>query len=393
MFNSYRYTRIACYAGYITQAMVNVFMPLLFVRFNAQFGISLQKIGLLVTVNFMMQLAVDLLSSLFVDKIGYRVSAVAAHAFCVAGFLLMSVLPFVMNPYAGLIIAIFFNAVGGGLIEVLISPIIEAIPGDNKSSSMSLLHSFYCWGSLGVILVSTLFFNLFSLDNWHVLTRLLAIVPLLNGLLFTQVPVERTVELHRAMKMGELFRNRKFLIFLVLMFCAGASELSMSQWASAFAEKGLNVSKTEGDLLGPCFFAALMGISRVLYSKIGRKVDLSKYIMLCACACILTYLVACLSPSPLIALFGCAACGFTVGVMWPGVFSEGSAALPEGGTNMFAMYALAGDLGCASGPTLVGFVSDSAKSGLKAGLLTAIIFPAVMIAGTFILMKTKKASE
>lgn len=387
---SYKGTIYCSYTGYITQAIVNIFAPLLFVTFHDEFGISFSQITLITTLNFSTQLIVDLLSSKSVDRIGYRISIVSAHVFSALGLLGMAFLPDILpsgSEFAGLLVSVVLYAIGGGLIEVLISPIVEACPSDDKASAMSLLHSFYCWGSVGVILLSTGFFALFGRDNWRVLACLWSLVPIVNAFCFTRVPIASLTEEGEGMRIKELCKTKLFWVFVVLMLCAGASELSMSQWASAFAENGLKVSKTVGDLAGPCFFSILMGSARVFYAKFSEKINLTSFIIFSSGLCIAAYLITVLSPIPVLSLIGCALCGLSVGIMWPGVFSIASSKLPKGGTAMFALLALAGDMGCSSGPTIVGIVSGACSDNLKAGLACAIVFPTLMIVCTVMLLR------
>lgn len=390
---SYNHTLYASYLGYITQSIVNTFVPLLFLTFQSDYQISLDKITSLVTINFGIQLAVDLLSARWVDKIGYRVSIVAAHICAAAGLMGLSVFPELFaDPYHGLLLAVGLYAIGGGLIEVLVSPIVEACPTERKSAAMSLLHSFYCWGCVLVILVSTLFFSLFGIGRWRVLSLLWAILPLLNALYYSQVPIAALHEAGETMPVRRLVASKSFWVFVLLMVCAGASEQAMSQWASAFAESGLQISKSVGDLAGPCMFSILMGLSRVLYAKFSEKIPLVAFMTGSGVLCILSYLIATLSPYPLLSLVGCGLCGLSVGILWPGAFSLAAASCPKGGTAMFALLALAGDLGCTSGPSAVGFISNAAGGDLKAGLLAAIIFPVLLLFGLFACKKATQAS-
>ena len=378
--------------GYITQAIVNNFAPLLFVTFQKSFDISLEKIGYLVTVNFCIQLFVDFIAAKFVDKIGYRISIVAAHLFAGTGLILMGVLPFAFaDPYMGLICAIVFYSIGGGLIEVLISPIVEACPTDKKSAAMSLLHSFYCWGHVAVILLTTLFFVTAGIDNWRILSALWAVIPLANAVYFCFVPINTLVDCEKSAPIKELFKSKLFWILILLMICSGASEQGMSQWSSAFAETGLKVSKTLGDLLGPCMFAVMMGVSRVFYAAFSGRLKLMKFISVSCVFCVTGYLVSALSPVPALALVGCGICGLSVGILWPGVFSLAAERAPTGGTAMFAFLALAGDLGCSSGPTLVGIVSSAFNDNLRAGFLAAIAFPVALIIGIMMLKRSKSS--
>ena len=385
----WRHTQYASYLGYITQAVVNNLAPLLFLIFQEVYRIPLEQITLLVTVNFCVQLSVDMLSTRFVDKIGYRPCIVAAHFFAAAGLAGLGVFPRLLpDPFAGLLAAVFLYAIGGGLIEVLISPIVEACPTENKVSVMSLLHSFYCWGSVGVILLSTLFLGAFGKGAWTVLALLWALLPLFNAFWFWRVPIARLTEEGEALPLSKLFSQKLFWIFAALMVAAGACELSMSQWASAFAESGLGVSKTVGDLAGPCFFAVLMGCARVVYAKVGHKLNLLNAQWMCGLLCVAAYLLAALSPVPVLALLGCGLCGFSVGILWPGTFSVAARYLPKGGTAMFALLALFGDLGCTGGPTLVGFVSGAFGGELKMGLLAAVVFPVFLILAVLVCKRT-----
>lgn len=378
--NSYEHTIYASYLGYITQAIVNNFAPLLFLTFASTFRLSLAQITMITTINFMTQLIVDLICAKVIDRVGYREAIVFAHLTAAAGLIGMSVFPYLLgNAYVGLIIAVVLYAIGGGIIEVLISPIVEACPTKKKEAAMSLLHSFYCWGHVGVVLIATAFFAVFGIDNWRILAWILALVPICNIAYFLLVPIFPIVDEHYKLAFGALLKQKSFWLLIVMMVCAGASEQAMSQWASAFAESGLKVSKTMGDLLGPCAFAVCMGATRAFYGKNSDKVPLKKAMMISAFACIVCYVAAVFGGHPVLCLVGCAFCGFTVGMFWPGTFSIAAVELPGGGTAMYALMALAGDLGCSSGPTVVGMVADYAGGNLKAGILAAIIFPIVML--------------
>lgn len=389
MKSQYNKTITACFIGYIVQAIVNNFVPLLFLTFQRGYDIPLSQITLLVTFNFGIQLLVDLLSVSFVDRIGYRASMVIAHILSAAGILLLTILPEVLpSPFAGILIAVMIYAIGGGLLEVLVSPVVEACPSDNKEKAMSMLHSFYCWGHVGVVLLSTLFFHLFGIDSWKVLAVIWAVIPIGNALLFTRVPIAPLMkEGETGMSLKELLSMKVFWILLIMMICAGASEQSVSQWASTFAEKGLGVSKTIGDLAGPMTFAILMGSSRAFYGKYGDRINLDKFMIYSSLLCILSYLGVSLLPMPQLNLVACALCGLSVGIMWPGTFSKAAAALPGGGTAMFALLALGGDVGCSGGPTLVGMVSGALGDDLKLGILAGILFPMLLLAGVILCRK------
>ena len=390
---SYEHTIYASYGGYITQAIVNNFAPLLFLTFAATFGLSLDQITIITTLNFCVQLFVDLLSAKFVDRIGYRVCVVTAHICATLGLIGLAVLPdLVGDAYIGILISVVLYAIGGGIIEVLISPIVEACPTQKKEAAMSLLHSFYCWGHVFLVLMSTLFFYLFGIENWRILACLWAIVPLLNTFYFLLVPIYPIVSEHEKMSLRSLVSRRVFWLLIVIMICAGASEQAMSQWASAFAESALKVSKTAGDLAGPCAFAIFMGTARALYGAYSDRIPLKKMMIGSAVLCIGCYLGSVFVPHPVLGLLCCALCGFSVGIFWPGTFSIAAGALPGGGTAMYAFMALAGDIGCSSGPTVVGFIANATGGNLKNGLLAAILFPIVILIGiSFIRTKKNRA--
>ncbi len=389
MNNKYQRTIYACFLGYIVQAIVNNFVPLLFLTFESTYQIPLSKITLLITFNFGIQLLVDLLSASFVDKIGYRVCTIAAHIFTALGLLGLAILPELLpNSYIGLLISVTIYALGGGLLEVLVSPIVESCPTKNKEKTMSLLHSFYCWGHVGVVLLSTLFFKIFEIDNWKILTCIWISIPIANAFLFSKVPIAPLVkDGETGLSMSALFKNKVFWLLMLMMLCAGASEQAVSQWTSTFAERGLGVSKTVGDLAGSMTFAILMGSARAFYGKFGDKINLDKFMIGSGVLCTMSYLCISLSPSPFLSLVGCGICGLSVGIMWPGSFSKASAAIKNGGTAMFALLALAGDLGCSGGPSLVGYISSLASDNLKKGIFCAIIFPILLIAGILLLKK------
>lgn len=392
MSNQYNKTITACFVGYVVQAVVNNFTPLLFLFFQRNYHIPLSQITLLVTFNFGIQLLVDLLSVGFVDKIGYRASMILAHVFSALGLILLTVLPEILPvPFAGILIAVMIYAVGGGLLEVLVSPVVEACPSDNKEKAMSMLHSFYCWGHVGVVLLSTVFFRAAGIENWKILAFLWALVPLGNAFAFLKVPIAPLMEEgETGLRLKELFGIKVFWVLLVMMICAGASEQAVSQWASTFAEKGLGISKTAGDLAGPMAFAVLMGASRAFYGKYGDRIDLDRFMIYSSILCILAYLGISLIPVPQLSLAACAVCGLSVGIMWPGTFSKASKALPRGGTAMFALLALGGDVGCSGGPTLVGFVSGALGDNLKMGVLAGIIFPVLLLTGIVLCGKSGK---
>lgn len=385
---NYKKTLVACYLGFITQAISANFAPLLFLTFKSTYGITLEKIAMIPMVFYFAQLLIDLAATKFADKIGYRTCVVASQVLSAVGLIFMAFLPDrLSNPFVGILISVVLYAIGSGLIEVLVSPIVEACPFENKDGMMSLLHSFYCWGALGVILGSTLFFAVFGLGNWRILTIIWALVPLYNTFNFLSCPMERLVDEGKSMSVGQLLRLPLFWLIIILMICSGASEATMAQWASAFTEAAIGVSKTVGDLAGPGLFAMFMGISRMLYGKFSEKLDLTKVMLICGIMCAGCYLLASLAASPILGLAGCALCGFAVGIMLPGSISISSQKCPRGGTAMFAFLALAGDLGATVSPTMVGSLAEMAGGNLKTGLLVATVFPAVLVIGLLLLKK------
>lgn len=390
MKNQYNKTVTACFVGFVVQAIVNNFVPLLFLTLQKTYSIPLSQITLLVTFNFGMQLLVDLLSVGFVDRIGYRASMVMAHVMAAAGLILLTILPEVFpSPFAGILTAVMVYAIGGGLLEVLVSPVMEACPSDNKEKAMSMLHSFYCWGQVGVVLLSTLFFQVFGIGNWRILAVMWAVIPICNAAVFTRVPIAPLIaEGEKGLRVRDLFQMKLFWLLMIMMICAGASEQAVSQWASTFAEKGLGISKTAGDLAGPMAFAVLMGASRAFYGKYGDRIHLNRFMIYSSSLCILSYLGIALLPLPQLSLVCCALCGLSVGIMWPGTFSKAAAALPKGGTALFALLALGGDLGCSGGPTLVGIVSSALGDNLKMGILAGTVFPVLLLAGILLCRKS-----
>lgn len=391
MSKNYRKTLTACYLGFITQAICANFAPLLFLKFHNDYQIPLGQIALISTVFFLTQLIVDVLCSYFADRIGYRKCVVASELCAAAGLIGLAFLPDLFpNPLTGIIISVIVYAIGSGLIEVLCSPIVEACPFDHKEAVMSLLHSFYCWGSVGVILLSTCFFAIFGTDSWKWLACIWAVIPLYNIYNFATCPIEHTTDDGKGMKISGLFRVPLFWIAIILMVCAGASELSMAQWASAYTESALGFSKAVGDLAGPCMFAITMGVSRIIFGKYGDRLDLMRFMVGSGVLCLSCYIAASISNNPVIGLIGCIMCGFSVGIMWPGTISICSGRLPEGGAAMFALLAMAGDLGGAFGPSLVGNITQNAGNDLRKGMLVGCVFPLVLILSLLILKNMRR---
>ncbi|MBE6982942.1 MAG: MFS transporter [Ruminococcaceae bacterium] len=391
---NYKKTLFACELGFVTQSISANFTPLLFLTFKNTYGITLDKIAIIPLVFYLTQLLVDLAATKYADKIGYRTCVLASQVLSAFGLILMAILPDILPvPFIGILISVVLYAMGSGLIEVLVSPIVEACPFENKDGTMSMLHSFYCWGAMGVILGSTLFFAAFGIENWKILTFIWALVPLYNTINFINCPIERLIEDGEGMGVRGLLKTPIFWLMILLMVCSGASEATMTQWASAFTEAAIGVSKTVGDLAGPCLFAMFMGLTRMLHGKFSEKLDLTKVMLFCGIMCVGCYLLASLSTLPILGLAGCALCGLAVGIMWPGSVSISAQQCPRGGTAMFAFLALAGDLGATAGPTLVGNLSEMAGGDLKTGLFVATLFPIILVVGLIILNSLKKAGK
>ena len=380
MIQPYKKTVIACFIGAISQAIIVNFAPLLFVTFQNIFGIPLEEITVLISLNFITQFSTDLIASKYAKRIGYRKCLISAHLMCGVGLVLMAFLPRVINPFVALIMATIIYAVGGGLLEVLTSPLLEACPTKNKSALMSLMHSFYSWGVVGVVIVSTVFFELFGINNWEIMACIWAIVPLGNIILLSTAPMyEISDSGEDKPNYKQLFSQKVFWLIIIIMLCSGAAELAVSQWASTFVEQGFHLSKSTGDLIGVGGFAAFMGLSRVIYSKYANRISLIRAVALSSCLCIVSYLMIGLSNSGAIGLMGCVLCGFSVGILWPGTLSMASEKVVSGGTTMFALCALGGDIGCTSGPALAGFMTGVLGDNLRLGILCSVIFPVLLL--------------
>lgn len=400
LLKNHKHTLHASYIGHITQAIINNFTPLLFLTFEKQYGIPLSKITLLVAVNFILQLIMDFAAASFVDKIGYRKCIITAHIFCAVGLIGLGTLPEIMSDaYCGILISLVLYALGGGLIEVLIAPIVEACPCENKAASMSMLHFFYSAGHVGVVIVSAAFFFIFGIDQWRILAIIWACVPIFNSFYFAICPLYKLPEDHeQKLSVGQLLKSKIFLLFILLMFLSGASEQSMNQWASAFAESALagtplsKYAKTLGDLCGPCVFAFMMGMSRLLYSKYENKVNLEHLMILSSCVCTACYLASAMCPYVAVKLICCGLCGLAIGIAWPGIYLITPKYCHGVSTACFALLALGGDLGCAAGPVAVGLISDVSGS-LFVGMSSAAIFPILLLIGILFLRPISKKSS
>ncbi|MBO5439724.1 MAG: MFS transporter [Clostridia bacterium] len=395
--NNFKYTITASFLGYTTQAIMLNFPPLLFVFFGEEFGITPIQITVLISSNFVLELLVDIIASKYAEKIGYRKLVICADVFAILGLVVMALATVVLPKsfvFYGLMVAMMLCGVGGGLMEVLISPIVEACPTKNKAGFMSLLHSFYCWGQFAVVLLSTLFFKLVGIERWYIIACVWTIIPLIGLILFTFAPINHLVEEGKGAKLGTLLKSGTFWLFLIMMLCAGASELTMSQWASYFAESALGVEKWVGDLLGPCMFALTMALTRVFYAKVSEKLKLDTAILISSVICVATYVLAIISSNPILSLIGCATCGFGCGVLWPATYSLASQRIPNGGVLMFGVLALLGDGGCLVGPSLAGSVSSLFNDDIRVGFLVALIFPVLMAVSSLVLvLKRRKNSD
>ena len=389
----YRTTVRACYVGYVTQAAVNNLAPLFFVIFQKQYGISTWLLGNLILLNFGVQLVTDFLSVHLINRFGYRRMIVIAHASAVLGLIALGMLPRLLpSAYAGLIPAVVLYAFGGGLLEVAVSPVVDALPGEEKESAMSLLHSFYSWGQMAVVLFSTLILSVIGEQYWYWIPVMWAVVPLANMIAFSRVPLADMVTGEESAPKKELFRG-PFFLFMLFMLAAGAAELTVSQWASLFAETGLGISKTAGDLLGPCLFALTMGAGRTLYGIYGARWDIRRALLFTGVLCVCSYLLISLSPWPWLSLLGCALCGFSVSLMWPGTVSFAAGRFPKGGALLFGTLALCGDVGCSVGPWLAGSVAAAPGGNLKIGILVCTIFPLLLVAGLLYFWKREKGQQ
>ena len=392
---SYKSTISAGFVGYATQALTINFPPLLYVTFGTQFGLSLTAISSLIAVCFLVQLAVDLMAAKFSHKMNVRLFITLAHIFTAVGISGLGFFPFIMPSYIGLMLATVISSVGSGLVEVLITPIVESCPTPpkKKSAYMSLLHSFYCWGHVGVVILSTVYFGTIGVDNWRLLALLWAIIPITGAILFLIVPLYPLPKDELDANGKSYLGNRLFWTIGIMMLVSGAAEMTMAQWASAFAETGLGVSKELGNLLGPFVFAILMGSARVFYAKFSTKISLKKFILFSSVLCITAYLVAAFSPLPIVSLIACGVCGLSVGVLWPGNISIAAGTVKGGGVSMFALLALLGDLGCMAGPSIAGSVADLFDGNIRVGFAASAIFPAVLLISVVYLISYLKRME
>ncbi|MCQ2477954.1 MAG: MFS transporter [Clostridia bacterium] len=381
-------TKLACYIGYIVQAIINNFLPILFIVFQTNLDLTYEQLGRIVFINFFTQLLSDAVTPSVVKRIGYKGCAVLCHIFVTTGLIMLTVLTGIMsNTYLALIISVVVYAFGSGMIEVVISPIMELLPTENKAKNMAFLHSFYCWGQTFTVAVTTFMVLLLGYGNWRFIPLVWAIVPLFNTVLFLKVTVIEPNEVKGSFS-NRNFLSKEFICFIIFMICAGASEISMASFASVFAQNALGVSKLTGDLLGPCSFAVCMGIGRVLYGAFSDKISIKKALILNNILCVICYLTVAFTNINFLSLVFCALCGFSVSLLWPGTYSLAAKRFGGGNTVMFSIFALCGDIGCSAGPWLLGYIADVSGS-LKKGFAVCTVFPLVMILAALTLIKEK----
>lgn len=385
-------TKLAGYVGFVVQAIVNNFLPILFIVFQDIYGLGYEKLGRLIVFNFAVQMFIDFITPKIIHKIGYRRAAFLCQFTACLGLCLMSLLPRIMpSPYTAMFIAIAVYATGSGLMEVILSPMIEMLPTGNKSGNMAVLHSFYCWGQTVVVPLTTLMVFAFGYENWSYIPLVWAIVPFINMLAFLRVPI---VEPGREVKQStliELLKTPSFIIYMLMMFCGGASEIAMSQWASLFVEQALGVSKAIGDIVGPCLFALFMALGRVIYAKFSKKVSFTRLLIWLNILCFVCYVMVGISKIAALSLVFCALCGFSVSISWPGIYSAGARTFKTGGAVMFSAFAMCGDTGCALGPGLVGLVAE--YTNLNMGFIAAAVFPFIMVICSIIILKNRVAKK
>ncbi len=377
----YKHTIRACYAGTFTMSLVSNLTPLLFVILMDSFGLTFEQVGRLTLVNFMTQIAADLVFSKPVDKWGVRPFVAGGHFLCTIGLVLFALAPMYAphNTYIWFMVSTVLFSCGGGLLELLLSPIVQAIPGDEKARAMSMLHSFYAWGFILVVVLTTTALGVFGSANWPLIMITWAILPLATGIAFLKVPLAPQVSEEQRTRTGVLLSSAFFVVVVLGIAAGGAAEVSMSQWISAFTERALGLSKQMGDLVGVCMFALFLGIGRASYGKWGGKTDVTTLMLWGAVGSVLCFLGAALIPNPILAMACCAANGLCVSLLWPGSIVTAAARFPLAGASMFAILAAGGDVGAAFGPWAVGAVADVVPSGLRGGLLVGTIYPAIMV--------------
>lgn len=408
MKNTFTRTKIACYTVNVSMSVVGNLSPLLFITFHDLYGISYSLLGLLVLVNFCTQLCIDLIFSFFSNKFNIPLVLRVMPALTLAGLALYALAPVIFPSavYLGLVLGTILFSVSGGLAEVLISPVIAAIPADNPEREMSKLHSVYAWGVVAVILFGTLFLLAFGQQNWQWLTVTLMLIPLLAFVAFLRAEIPQMQSGEKSSGSVGQLKNKTLWLCVVGIFLGGASECTMAQWASGYLEQALSIPKVWGDIFGVALFSLTLGLGRSLYAKFGKNAE--KILLLGSIGAAVCYLVAALSNVAVLGLSACALTGLCVSMLWPGSLIVSSERIPDGGVFVYALMAAGGDLGGSVGPQLVGLITDGVAAspfaselaaslnltaeqiGMKCGMLVGAVFPLLAIAVFSVMLKTKK---
>ena len=384
--DKYLPTKIASYVGFVVQAVINNFLPILFIVFQNVYGLSYEKLARIIVFNFATQIIVDMCVPKIISALGYRKCAVMCQGLAALGLMMLGILPNIMeNTYFAIIMSVMVYAFGSGLMEVALSPLVEGLPSKNKRGSMAILHSFYCWGQAFTVIVTTALVLGFGFKNWTYVPLVWASIPFFNMFAFLKVPIIEPDKTEKRDGLLNLLRNDKFRLYMIMMLCAGAAEVAMAQWASLFAQNALGVSKVVGDLAGPCAFAVFMGTGRIWYALAAKKVSFKKTIIVMSIGACICYMMVAICNVAAVSLVFCAICGFTVSIAWPGIYSAGAVAFPKASAVMYSVFAMCGDTGCALGPWLIGIIADNL--GLNIGFAAASIFPIGMILSAVLLLK------
>ena len=407
MQTNYKRVKYACYTTNVSMSVVANLSPILFLTFHNLYGISYSLLGSLVLINFIAQLLIDLIFSFFSHKFNIPLAVKITPLLTLVGLFLYAVCPlaFPQYAYAGLVVGTLVFSVSGGLAEVLISPVIAAIPSDDPDREMSKLHSVYAWGVVPVILISTLFLYVFGSQSWHWLALLYMLVPLVAFLLFTKAQIPQMETPEKVSGALSFLKNKGLWLCVGAIFLGGASECIMAQWSSGYIEQALGIPKVWGDIFGVAVFSVMLGMGRTLYAKKGKKIE--NVLFLGSIGATICYLLAAICNMPLIGLVACAFTGLCVSMLWPGSLIVASDRFPQGGVFIFAMMAAGGDLGASVGPQLIGVITDFAianptivsfaegmnlapeQMGMKLGMLVGMLFPLTAIAVYFVIKKSR----
>lgn len=356
---SYQLTTISCFVGIFCQAVSSNITAILFIPLMTLYGLSYVHLGLLVGINFTTQVLVDIIASRLVDRYGFRVFVLPSDILAVIGLVLFGLTPVLFdNILTGLVFSTIIFSASCGLQEVMLSPIVNAIPHNDKGPAMALMHSFYAWGQVATIIITTLFLFFFGIENWQVIVFLWALVPLVNFFMFLAAPFPGVIHENQRMTMRDLILKPFYLVALLAIMGGAATELVMNQWSSTFSEKVLELPKVTGDILGMCGFAVFLGLGRVLYGRYGSKINMNNVLVGSAAAAVVCYIAVAISPLPAISLAACAVCGLAASLLWPGTLVITAEKYPLAGAWIFAILAAAGDIGAASGPFAAGVITD-----------------------------------